>query len=77
MGIPGDLKNEELQKVIQKVLEVAKKFKITAGFHCVSSDPEEARFYKKLGFRFLGFSLDSIFLGDVTTSALKKLKSAD
>ena len=77
MGIPGDLKNEKINKAIDRVLEAAKKHQITAGFHCVSSKPEDAKFYKQLGFRFLGFSLDSIFLGNAAIEALKFLKSDD
>ena len=47
---------------------------MTFGFHSVSSDPSEALLYKKKGFKLLGFSLDSIFLGDSVISALQKVK---
>ena len=59
------------------MLESGKKHGITAGFHSVSSDTKEALLYKKKGFKLLGFSLDSIFLGDSVISALQKLKAND
>ena len=74
MGKPGKFDDDEVQEAIDQVLQAGKKYGITAGFHSVSSDPKEAIKYKNKGFKFLGFSLDSIFLGDAVISALDKLK---
>ena len=74
MGKPGKFDDDEVQEAIDQVLQAGKKYSIPAGFHCVSSDPKEAMKYKNKGFTFLGFSLDSIFLGDAAISALEKLK---
>ena len=74
LGKPGNFEDKEVQQAINIILEAGKRHVITAGFHSVSSDPSEALLYKKKGFKFLGFSLDSIFLGDAAISALQKLK---
>ena len=64
-----------VRDAVNLAYESAEKYGITAGFHSVNSDPEEAEKYKNKGFKFLGFSLDSIFLGDAAISALQKLKN--
>ena len=77
LGKPGVFNDKDVINAIEIVLESGKKHGITAGFHSVSSDPSEALLYKKKGFKLLGFSLDSIFLGDAVISALQKLKAND
>ena len=74
LGKPGQFKDVEVVKAFQTVLDAGKKNGLPAGFHSVSSDPEEALERREQGFSFLGFSLDSIFLGDATISAMKHLK---
>ena len=72
MGKPGAFDDKDVENTIKMALECRKKHGITAGFHSVSSDPSEALLYKKKGFKLLGFSLDSIFLGDAVISAVHK-----
>jgi len=74
LGVPGDFNNNDVKDAIQTILKCGEKHGITPGFHSVSTDPGEALLYKNKGFKFLGFSLDSIFLGDAAISALQKLK---
>ena len=75
MGKPGDFDDKDFVNAIKTTLACGKKHGITAGFHSVSSDTKEALLYKKKGFKLLGFSLDSIFLGNAVISALKGLKA--
>lgn len=74
MGKPGKFDDEEVQEAMDQVLQAGKKYSIPAGFHSVSSDPKEAINYKNKGFKLLGFSLDSIFLGDAAINAMDILK---
>ncbi|MDP3726655.1 MAG: aldolase/citrate lyase family protein [bacterium] len=76
MGKPGVFNDKEVKNAINKVLQAAKKYKITAGYHSVSSDPREALQRKRQGFKFLGFSLDTIFLGDAALRAMHALKGS-
>lgn len=69
----GKLNDIKLNLLINKVLKSAKKNSITAGIHSVSSDPKEAIKYKKMGFKFLAFSLDSILLADKSKQSLEKI----
>ena len=74
LGKPGVFDDPEVAKALKKVIEAGKRHNITAGFHSVSSDPEEARKRLQEGYKFLAFSLDTIFLGDAARNALSKLK---
>lgn len=74
MGMPGALTHSRVEKAIARVMAAAKKRGIPAGYHSVSADPLMARKRIKQGFRFLGFSLDSIFLGTAAYDAMVALK---
>lgn len=74
MGMPGALTHSRVEKAITRVMEAARKRGIPAGYHSVSADPLMARRRIKQGFRFLGFSLDSIFLGSAASDAMVALK---
>ncbi len=74
MGMPGALTHPKVEKAIARVMAMAKKHGIPAGYHSVSADPQAARKRIKQGFRFLGFSLDSILLGTAAVDAMIVLK---
>lgn len=76
MGKPGKFHDADVERAIQTVINAAKRHGIPAGFHSVSPDPKEALRRKKQGFKFLGFSLDTILLGDAAMKALKIIKKA-
>ena len=74
MGKPGQYHDSDVEEAIQVVLKSARKHNLPAGFHSVPSDPREAIKRVKQGFKFLGFSLDTIFLADAVTNALSTVK---
>lgn len=74
LGKPGEFNDPEVIKALEMVMEAAERHSITAGFHSVSSNPEEARKRKEQGYKFLAFSIDTIFLADAACNALLKLK---
>ena len=75
LGKPGDFEASEVKDALEKVMEAASRHNIPAGFHSVSSDPEEARKRREQGYQFLAFSLDSIFLSDAACRAMAELKA--
>lgn len=74
LGKPGEFNHPEVAEALEKVMVAAARYHIPAGFHSVSSDPNEARRRREEGYKFLAFSLDTIFLGDAACDALSKLK---
>ena len=76
MGKPGAFHDADVEAAISKVMKSSKKYKLTPGFHSVSSEPKEARRRRRQGFKFLGFSVDSIFLGNAAAKALAQVKNS-
>jgi 2-dehydro-3-deoxyglucarate aldolase len=74
LGKPGDFDDIEVINALGTVMEAARRHNLPAGFHSVSSNPEEARRRRGEGYSFLAFSLDSIFLGDAACQAMSRLK---
>ncbi|OPL10628.1 MAG: 2,4-dihydroxyhept-2-ene-1,7-dioic acid aldolase [delta proteobacterium ML8_D] len=77
LGKPGMFDDPEVDASLQRVMLASKRHRIPAGFHSVSSDPMEAVMRREQGYKFLAFSLDSIFLGDAACSALTELKKRE
>ncbi len=74
MGMPGELTHPKVEDAISRVMSAAKKNGIPAGYHSVSVDSKQALKRVKQGFRYLGFSLDSMFLGSAAVNAVAELK---
>lgn len=74
LGKPGDFEDPEVVRALRKVADAASRHNISAGFHSVSSDPDEARRRREQGYNFLAFSIDTIFLGDAACKALSILR---
>lgn len=74
MGKPGRFYDKDVEAAIAKVLVAGRRHRIPAGFHSVAFDTEQAVRRRKQGFIFLGFSLDSIILGESAAQALKTIK---
>jgi len=73
MGKPGAFNDPDVEAALQRVLAVAREKKVPAGFHSVSSSPEEAARRRGEGYRMLAFSVDAIFLGDAAIQAMDRL----
>ena len=76
LGRPGQFDHPEVVAAMQAIMAAARRHKVTAGFHAVAANPDEARRRIDEGYRFLAFSLDAIFLGDTASDGLAKLKGA-
>ena len=74
LGCPGDFENPKVVSAIKKVLSAGKKYKITSGFHSVPNNHKEALSYLKMGFKFLGLSIDSILLSTSAQSLIDRIK---
>ena len=74
MNIPGNFGDKEFKNNIKKILKSSKKHKIPAGFHSVSSDPNEVIKNVKKDYKFLAFSLDAIILQDAAITSMSKIK---
>ena len=76
LGVPGEFDNPDLLSALDRIKEVSKRMNPVSGFHSVSSDPNEAMARIKEGYKFIGFSLDILFLGDLARNGLKNIRQS-
>ena len=62
MGLTGQFDNTSFKKVTNQVLETCKQYKVPNGIHVVEPDPDELRQRIEEGYRFIAYSIDSVFL---------------
>jgi len=62
MNISGQFDNSSFKEVMNKILETCKKYKVPIGIHVVKPDLDELRQRIDEGFRFIAYSIDSVFL---------------
>lgn len=74
LGYPGELERKEVRDAVKRYMRVCRERAKCAGFHVVPVDAEKVRHKIKEGFRFLAFSLDTLFLGERIKRELKEIK---
>jgi 2-dehydro-3-deoxyglucarate aldolase len=75
LGHPGDFKQPKMMDALTKVMEVSERLRMPAGFHVVPPDVDLLLGKIKEGYRFLAFSLDTLFLGTMCRESLAKIKA--
>lgn len=63
LGRPGEFDHPEVAQALSRVIEVAQNFPVTPGFHVIPVEAEEVLKKAQEGYKFIGFSLDTLFLG--------------
>lgn len=58
MGIPGDFENQLFIDGVQKIRNIAKKYKLSGGVHIVEIDPIDLEEKIQDGFNFIAFGVD-------------------
>jgi 2-dehydro-3-deoxyglucarate aldolase len=58
MGIPGEFNNPDFINIINQIMAVAKKLRVTSGIHIVEPDIDELDQAIDLGHNFIAFSVD-------------------
>jgi len=70
LGMPGEFDNPKVEKSLVKIMEISKDYNVISGFHVVQPNTEEVMEKIKEGYRFIGFSLDTLFLGKTCLSKM-------
>lgn len=74
LGRPGEFSHPEVIAALEKVREAAGRTGALSGFHVIPPDWKEAEARIAEGYRFIGLSLDTLFLGVSCREGLGKLK---
>ena len=63
MGIPGQFDHPDMKDAIKKVADEALATGKLLGAHVIAPDSKVVAEYKQLGYNFIAFSLDTVFMG--------------
>ncbi|MHA2281168.1 MAG: HpcH/HpaI aldolase family protein [Promethearchaeota archaeon] len=74
IGVPGQFDHPKIDEALKKVIEISKELKVTAGYHVVP--PKSEMIFDKIneGYKFLAFSLDTLFLGGICRNGLSNIR---
>ena len=64
MGSPGNFKSKKFKLTLNLIKSKCKQYKIPCGIHVVKPSKKEFNQYKKKGFKFLPFSMDTVLLNE-------------
>ncbi len=74
LGHPGQFKRKEILNAVIKYKEACKRLGKAAGFHVILPEASKVKEKIKEDFRFIGFSLDTLFLGTSVKNNLKEIR---
>ena len=60
LGYPGNFKHKLFKNTLKTILNLCKKKRKNPGVHCVSFDKKLLNSYKKNGFKFIAYSMDTL-----------------
>jgi len=76
LGVPGQFLHPSVVEALQKIQRTVAAGKSMAGYHVVQPQPEQTVQRIREGYRFLAYSLDTLFLGEMCRRGLKEIRSA-
>ena len=74
LGVPGEFEHPDVKKALKSIKNISRKFNVVSGFHVIPPDAKEVFKKIKEGYKFIGFSLDTLFLGHKCREEMGKLK---
>jgi len=75
LGIPGKFEHSDFKNAIDKVNLVAKEMNALMGIHVVMPDVSAVKEKSEEGYRFIAYSIDTLFLGQSCRNGLQAIKS--
>lgn len=76
LGVSGQFDHPDVVKALRRVQDVAKRLDAEAGFHVVPPDPTQVIEKVKQGYRFVAYSLDTLFLSNSCRGGLRAIRDA-
>ncbi len=71
LNMTGEINNSLVQESIKRILTSCNKYSIPAGIHIVKPDIKDLNNKIKEGYRFLAYSIDTVFLNSISKNPLK------
>ena len=73
MGIPGQFDHKDYKNCLNFILKKAKKYKKPLGIHSVSSSLDDVNKYIKMGFKIIGYCMDTIAIKESYSKNISKI----
>jgi len=74
LGIPGNFEHPKIKEALKEYESICKKLNKPMGIHIIPPDYREVLSYIEKGYKFIAFSLDTLFLGVKCREEVEKLK---
>jgi len=76
LGIPGEFEHPDFKAALERIYQVSRKMDALMGTHVVM--PEVSKVSERIneGYRFIAFSLDTLFLGQSCRTGLMEIRTA-
>lgn len=75
LGIPGKFEHSDFKAALDTVHRVSKQVNALMGIHVVAPDVSAAKEKIEEGYRFIAYSIDTLFLGQSCRNGLRAIKS--
>ena len=72
MGITGKFNNLKFKKTIQKIKNIAKKFKVPLGIHIVEPNYKNLKKFINSGYQFIPYCTDTALINSAIKNSFKK-----
>ena len=74
LGRPGDYNNSVVADAMAEIVKKSKRHSLAAGFHVIPPDYREVVKKARGGYRFIAFSLDTLFLGNSCRNGMREIR---
>ncbi len=74
LGRPGEFEHPAMVEALEQVQRVAGNYKAVAGYHVVPPHPDLVIEKVQEGYRFIAYSVDMLFLGEMCRGGLEAIK---
>lgn len=75
LGYPGEFGHPEVKKAIERYETICKQLNKPMGIHIIPPDHKEVMKFIEKGYKFIAFSLDTLFLGAKCKKELLKIRN--
>jgi len=73
MGKPGQYNDDDVKEVLKQYETTVRKYNKLVGYHVIEPDIQLVKDKLEKGYNFIAFSLDTLFLGHMARTEMKKL----
>jgi 2-dehydro-3-deoxyglucarate aldolase len=74
LGVPGEFGHPSVLAALEKIRITAESMRVMSGFHVVHPSHEDVKAKMRAGYRFIGYSLDTLLLGEMCRTGLRLIK---